>query len=157
VDEPRGLETERRANPRFAVRQRLKYSLLEDGAITTFGTGVTIDFSSGGVAFTPQHHLKPGSLIELRIEWPWVLGDTCPILLVACGRIVRSAADMSACTIAEFEFLIHAAAHRTVQALSGDPLDGFRLPLTKYRRGLTSRHKASDNAPSRNAVFRDDG
>ena len=120
MDEPRGLETERRANPRFAVRQRLKYSLLEDGAITTFGTGVTIDFSSGGVAFTTEHHLKPGALIELRIEWPRVSGDTCPMLLVACGRIVRSAVDKAACTIAEFEFLNHAAVHRAVKAFCGD-------------------------------------
>jgi c-di-GMP-binding flagellar brake protein YcgR len=121
VDEPRNWETERRANPRFAVRQQLKYSLLENGAITTFGTGVTIDFSSGGVAFTTEHHLKPGSLIELRIDWPWVSGDTCPILLFACGRIVRSAADRAACTIAEFKFLVNAAAHRAVKAVSGDP------------------------------------
>ena len=120
MDEPRSWETERRAHPRFAVRQRLKYSLLEDGAITTFGTGVTIDFSSGGVAFTTEHHLKPGALIEVRIDWPGVSGDTCPMLLVACGRIVRSAADRAACTIAEFEFLDHAAAHRAVKAFCGD-------------------------------------
>ena len=120
MDEPRSLETERRVNPRFAVRQRLKYSLLEDGAVTIFGTGIIIDFSSGGVAFTTEHHLKPGSLIELRIDWPWVSGDTCPILLVACGRIMRSAADMAACTIVEFEFLAHAAAHRAAKAVSGD-------------------------------------
>jgi hypothetical protein len=86
------LKIEYRFSDKWRTKE-LKYSLLGDGAITTFGTGVTIDFSSGGVAFTTEHHLKPGAHIEVRIDWPQVSGDTCPMLLVACGRIVRSAAD----------------------------------------------------------------
>jgi hypothetical protein len=44
------------------------------------------------------------ALIEFSVSWPVSLDDTCPLRLVARGRVVRSDGASAACTIDKFEF-----------------------------------------------------
>ena len=97
---------EKRRSPRFALQEPLCYSIVEGQKTITAGTGVTIDLSSNGVAFTTEHTLKPGTLVELSINWPQKACGV-PFLRVAIsGRIVRANASSAACTITHYEFRI---------------------------------------------------
>jgi hypothetical protein len=43
-------------------------------------------------------------MVEISVNWPARLGGTCPLQLVATGRVVRSEADKAAVKIERYEF-----------------------------------------------------
>lgn len=105
--------TDRRKKERFSIRRELRYKLLADSVIVDSGSGQTLNISSGGVAFSADHDLMPGAFIELSISWPALLDNTCPMRLIAFGKVRRSEGHASACTIDKYEFRTQA---RTFQA-----------------------------------------
>jgi hypothetical protein len=60
--------------------------------------------SSRGVLFSTDQELATGKRIELAISWPAQLDDTCPLKMVAKGRIVRSGPGIAAVEIQQHEF-----------------------------------------------------
>jgi hypothetical protein len=68
------------------------------------GAGYTIDMGSGGVAFSAEHELRPGTFVELSISWPALLDQTCPMRLIVFGRVLRGAGRTAACTLDKYEF-----------------------------------------------------
>jgi len=109
---------ERRSSPRFALQERLCYSIVEGRQTIASGTGVTTDLSNSGVAFTTEHPLKPGTLVELLINWPKKAAGAPSIRVAISGRIVRADAGMAACTIAKYEFRIQNEAEQTPRTCS---------------------------------------
>jgi len=105
--------TDRRKKFRFPIRRELRYKVLADRIIMDSGTGQTINMGSGGIAFSIDHELKPNAFIELSISWPMLLDDTCPMRLIAFGRVLRSQGTKSVCTLDKYEFRTQA---RTFQA-----------------------------------------
>ena len=97
-------ENERRAKYRFRMEREVRYTLADEAAVGASGTGNTINISSGGIAFTSEKALKPGSLVELAISWPVLLGETCPIRLIVFGRLVRCDGLTAVCSIDKYEF-----------------------------------------------------
>ena len=95
---------ERRSKWRFGVRRELRFTVMDDGQIVAAGTGHTIDISSAGVAFHTPHELPAGGFVKLSISWPALLDDSCPMLLVVFGRLVRVGEGISACTTEKYEF-----------------------------------------------------
>lgn len=106
---------ERRHKQRFPLERELRYRLVESAVAG--GTGMGIDASSSGIAFTSDSPLPLGALIELSISWPVELEDSCRLRLVARGRVVRSDGERTACTIDRFEF--RTQARNSPQALRG--------------------------------------
>ena len=106
-------ENDRRAKYRFGIERELRYKLAEDGVVVAAGSGQTINIGSGGVAFTSEQALTPGGLVELSISWPVLLDETCPMRLVAFGRVLRCDSQQVVCTIDKYEFRTQA---RTFQA-----------------------------------------
>lgn len=102
---------ERRHKQRFPLPRELRYRLLEGNIV--IGTGMATDASSGGIAFTSEHALPVGALIELSVSWPVALEDSCRLRLVARGRVVRSGDGKTACTIDKFEFRTQARSGAT--------------------------------------------
>ena len=95
---------ERRDKVRFPMQRELRYKLLEGDNIIGSGTGNTCNMSSGGVAFTTERPMATGVFIELSISWPVLLEDRCPMRLIVFGRVVRSGAYRTACTVDKYEF-----------------------------------------------------
>jgi hypothetical protein len=65
--------------------------------------------SSGGILFTTSERLQPGQLVEVAVNWPATLNHTCPLQLVAAGRVVRSDNDTAAVRIDRHEFRTRAS------------------------------------------------
>jgi hypothetical protein len=56
------------------------------------------------ILFTTDHHLRPGSNIEVAVSWPVLLTTDLHLRLVALGRVVRSEEGTAAMEISRYEF-----------------------------------------------------
>lgn len=95
---------ERRAKRRFAVEQDIRYKMLYGQRIAETGTGRTANVSSGGVWFTTETMLTSGMPIELSMNWPVLLNDSCAMKLMIYGCVVRSNERGAAVAIERYEF-----------------------------------------------------
>jgi hypothetical protein len=111
-----GGTLDRRENNRFPVREEVRYRLLQSKAIQLSGAGKTVDISSSGILFTTSEPLPTGRLVEISVNWPARLDGTCPLQLVATGRIVRSDAAKAAVRIERYEFRTRSSATLTASA-----------------------------------------
>jgi c-di-GMP-binding flagellar brake protein YcgR len=103
------VTVERRRHNRYPVKEDVRYRVLQSKAVQVSGSGRTLDISSGGILFTTSERLEPGQLVEVAVNWPATLNHTCPLRLVATGRVVRSDSDTAAVRIDRFEFRTRAS------------------------------------------------
>jgi hypothetical protein len=96
--------SERRGASRFPIERVVRIRVLSKKVETSLGRGQTINMSSTGVLFTTDEQLPPGRRVELAISWPAQLNDTCPLKLVARGRVVRVEGTKVAIEIQQYEF-----------------------------------------------------
>jgi hypothetical protein len=109
-----GGSTDRRGTSRFPVREDVRYRVVHSRSEKVTGSGVTLNFGSGGILFTTQEKIPMGRTVELSVNWPVRLGGGCPLQFVATGRVVRSEDDKAAVCIERYEFKT-----RSVNGLSG--------------------------------------
>ena len=95
---------ERRTSHRFPIERDVRYKVLSRKTSTEAGIGKTVNISSSGVLFTADLSLSPGKRVEVSISWPAQLDNTCPLKLVAKGRVVRCEAGKAALEIQQYEF-----------------------------------------------------
>ncbi len=105
-------KADRRGKSRFVISREVRYKVLEEGAIIASGSGETHDMCSGGVSFTLESELRPGSFVELSISWPVLLDDRCPMRLIVFGRVVWNHSHRAACTIDKYEFRTQARTYQ---------------------------------------------
>ena len=98
------IGADRRGRRRYDLDLNLQYKVVRQYQVCQTGTGKTINFSGGGVAFETKDILKPGSSVELAIAWPVMLNSTCPLKLVVTGKVVRSSASSTAVRMDRYEF-----------------------------------------------------
>lgn len=72
--------------------------------IAETGTGKTTNISSSGIWFSTSGMLTAGMPIELSMNWPVLLNDTCPMKLMIYGCVVRSTERGAAVAIERYEF-----------------------------------------------------
>jgi hypothetical protein len=99
-----GGKIDRRESARFPLREDLKYKLLHSKNNTVSGIGKTLNMASGGILFTTEDTLPLGRIVELSVNWPARLDGTCPLKLVAVGRIIRSEPGQAAVRIERYQF-----------------------------------------------------
>ena len=95
---------ERRKANRFPLREELRYRVINSRTDKTSGSGRTFDMSSSGILFSTQGPLAPGKTVEVSINWPAQIDDSCALKLVAGGRVIRSEIDRAAVKIERYEF-----------------------------------------------------
>ena len=100
----RFVERERRTKLRFLIEQEVRYKMLYGQRIAETGTGKTMDISSGGVWFSTENMLTSGMPVELSMNWPVLLNDSCPMKLMIYGCVVRSNERGAAVAIERYEF-----------------------------------------------------
>ena len=97
-------DRERRIKRRFQIDQEVKYKMLYGQRIAETGVGRTMNISSGGVWFSTESMLTSGMPVELSMNWPVLLNDSCPMKLMIYGCVVRSNEKGAAVAIERYEF-----------------------------------------------------
>ena len=68
----------------------MRYKTLNKKGEVLEGKGVTLNISSTGILFAPEHDLEVGTPLEVSFSWPFYLGnETFRTHIVAQGRISR--------------------------------------------------------------------
>src|SRR6266571_3126018 len=98
------ISDDRRSKRRYPLELPVQYKIMKNYLVMGTGTGNSIDLSSGGIAFSTSTPLKVGSYLELSISWPVLLNQSCPLKLVASGRVVRSDQQCTAISLDRYEF-----------------------------------------------------
>ena len=108
----------RRGARRWEFGSELRFSY-RHGSTVFFGSGRTKDMSEEGVRFENDHQLPVNSDIELRISWPVLLQNVCPLELVVRGPMIRSDRSGSVMHVKYFEF--HTCGERSFEQPTGEP------------------------------------
>jgi hypothetical protein len=97
-------ERDRRTKKRFHIEQDVRYKMLYGQRIAETGVGKTMNISSGGVFFTTENTLTAGMPVELSMNWPVLLHDSCPMKLMIYGCVIRTNERGAAVAIERYEF-----------------------------------------------------
>jgi hypothetical protein len=109
------LSPDRRSKCRFPIEHELRYKLLaRGGRVVETGTGKSLNISSAGIWFNTPNLLRNVS-IELSLDWPVLLHNARPMLLVIYGSVIRSNDEGTAATIERHEFRTRGS--RTLQVV----------------------------------------
>jgi len=103
------IQEDRRDDRRYPIEMDLRYKVIARGRTPVHGTGRTTNISSGGVLFDGDQSLPAGSFVELSINWPVLLQNTCPLNLLIMGRVVRCENGRVAVKTNRYEFLTRAS------------------------------------------------
>jgi hypothetical protein len=114
-------ERERRTKRRFQIEQDIRYKMLYGQRIAETGSGKTQNISSGGVWFSTENLLTAGMPVELSMNWPVLLNDSCPMKLMIYGCVVRSSDKGAAVAIERYEFRTQGS--RAFQPVSQTPVE----------------------------------
>jgi len=71
---------------------------------TVVGVAQTLNISSGGVLVSAEHEFRPGTQIELILEWPTLLDANVPLQLVTTGRVMHSRGVVCGIAFARYQF-----------------------------------------------------
>src|SRR5215469_6004718 len=113
------ISQDRRSKRRYPIELPVQYKIMKNYLVMGTGTGNSLDLSSGGIAFTSNTPLKIGSYLELSVSWPVLLNQSCPLKLVASGRVVRSDFRCTAIQVDRYEFRTQGA--RAVETARTQP------------------------------------
>jgi hypothetical protein len=122
-----GGERERRTKRRFHIEQEVRYKMLYGQRIAETGVGKTVNISSGGVWFSTENMLTTGMPVELSLNWPVLLNDSCPMKLMIYGCVVRSNQGGAAVAIERYEFRTQGRGAQQHHSSIPAPVE-FRLP-----------------------------
>ncbi len=78
------IHGDRRYERRYESELSLEFSY-RTGGVTQFGSGQTVDLSRSAVRFLADTPPPDGAEVELRIAWPYLLQNVCPLELVVRG------------------------------------------------------------------------
>lgn len=110
-------QTDQRARGRYPIALDLQYKVLRAGRVERTGSGRTLNISSGGVLFETDDQLPQRGLVEVAMQWPYLLQGVCGLKLVMRGHIVRSAGNQRETAVrAEFREFRTTGVRRTKEA-----------------------------------------
>jgi len=97
------IHGDRRAERRYAYEMELQFSYSMRGA-KYFGSGVTADLSRTSVRFIADNPPPRDSEVELRISWPFLLQNVCPLELVVRGKTTTTTERGTILAMDHYEF-----------------------------------------------------
>lgn len=95
---------DQRLHRRYPITLDVEYKLPRKDRVALHGFGKTLNISSGAILLSVDDTLPIGVVIELAVNWPFLLQGFCPLKLKIRGRIVRSEAKEVAVEIHHHEF-----------------------------------------------------
>ena len=97
------IHGDRRADRRYSVEIPLRYSYMQKG-VAYLGSGTVADLSRGGVRFLTDCPPPDGVGIELRLAWPFLLQNVCPLELVIGGEVYGTGPRGTVVRLHHYEF-----------------------------------------------------
>jgi hypothetical protein len=97
------IHGERRGDRRYEYQMELQFSYRLGGGMH-FGTGRTADLSRTSVRFLTDDPPPKGADLELRIAWPYLLQNVCPLELVVLGTATMTGERGTVLTMSHYEF-----------------------------------------------------
>lgn len=120
MNAPQLIYGDRRADTRYGLAMPLRFLYSSRGCVCV-GTGLTIDLARKGVRFLADDPPPEGTELELRIEWPFLLQNVCPLELRIWGRVLRIEQGEAVISMAKYEF--HTCGERSFDQLPEQPLN----------------------------------
>ena len=81
------IHQDRREDRRYPIELEMRYKVVTRSRAPLTGVGRTMNISSGGVLFGGDQSVPAGAFVELSLNWPILLQNTCPLTLVIIGRV----------------------------------------------------------------------
>jgi hypothetical protein len=97
------IHGDRRIDRRYQYEMELRFTY-RLGSAMQFGSGHTVDLSRGAVRFVAENPPPDGAEVELRIAWPYLLQNVCPLELVVRGTTVTTSERGTVLTMSDYEF-----------------------------------------------------
>jgi hypothetical protein len=97
------IHGDRRSERRYAYELALQFSYTVDG-VGSFGSGYTVDLSRAAVCFVADNPPPRSATVELRISWPFLLQNVCPLELVVSGAVLSTGERGTILAIRHYEF-----------------------------------------------------
>lgn len=97
------IHGDRRSERRYQSEMELRFRYVCRG-VTYFGSGRTQDLSRSSVRFRTDTPPLAGTEMELRISWPFLLQNVCPLELMVWGRVIRTDARGTVLEMTDHEF-----------------------------------------------------
>src|ERR1700722_19626153 len=83
------IHGDRRGDRRYSFEMPLHFSCQSD-RLRSEGSGSTKDLCRKGILFVSDNPPPADTDVELRIEWPFLLQNVCPLELLVRGRVLRT-------------------------------------------------------------------
>ena len=116
VEELQSLDQpERRRRTRFPIELRARYVV--EGSQEIERPSRTVNISSGGLLLTSADKLALGASIRVVVEWPVLIGESCPLALHIRGKVVRSGPNVAAVRFSSYELRTQAKSTRRLGGL----------------------------------------
>ena len=96
--------SDQRLHHRYPIALDAQFRLLNEDWRKRVGRARTINMSSGGVLLATIDSLPSNCMIEVAIDWPFLLDGVCPLRLVMRGCIVRNDGNGVAVKVWHHEF-----------------------------------------------------
>ena len=97
------IHGDRREDRRYTVEIPLRYSFTRKG-VAYLGSGTVADLSRGGVRFLTDCPPPDGMEVELRLAWPFLLQNVCPLELLIRGKVSVTGARGTIVRLHHYEF-----------------------------------------------------
>jgi hypothetical protein len=97
------IHGDRRSDRRYAVDIPLRFSYSKQG-VAYLGSGTVADLSRSGVRFLTDSAPPVGVEMELRLAWPFLLQNVCPLELVISGEVYQNGPRGTIVTLQHYEF-----------------------------------------------------
>lgn len=97
------IHGDRRGDRRYQCEMELHFSYRQ-GTTVHFGSGHTADLSRAAICFVTDDPPPSGADVELRIAWPFLLQNVCPLELVVRGTASVTAERGTVLTMSHYEF-----------------------------------------------------
>jgi hypothetical protein len=97
------ISGDRRLDRRYDLELRLEF-VCTGRPVLRMGCGETIELSRSGVRFWTDDPPDIGVDIELRIAWPFLLQNVCPLQLIVKGRVLSASERGTVVQTRSYEF-----------------------------------------------------
>jgi hypothetical protein len=97
------IHGDRRSHRRYSIDIALRFSFSRKG-IVYLGSGRVLDLSRSGVRFETDSPPPDGAEVELRLAWPFLLQNVCPLELVIRGEVASNSSRGTVVRTSHYEF-----------------------------------------------------
>ena len=97
------IHGDRRSEKRYPYELELRFTYTLNN-VEQFGSGHTLDLSRAAVRFAAENPPPDGADVELRISWPFLLQNVCPLELIVRGTTMSTSARGTILMMNDYEF-----------------------------------------------------